>query len=124
MGKNKPQSGKGLESLGALFNLDPDSVSDEPLEIEENNDEQIDPSKIDLRVSLDKKGRNGKAVTLITGFGDLHEDDLRDLAKTLKTKCGVGGSSKDGEIVIQGDHVQKVMNLLKDEGFKVKRSGG
>ena len=84
----------------------------------------VDPSAIDLRVSLDKKQRKGKAVTLITGFGDLHIDDLKDLAKTLKSKCGVGGAAKDGEIIIQGDHVQKVIGLLRDEGFKVKRTGG
>lgn len=123
MEKDKPKSVKGLESLGALFNVEPSSDA-EPLEELEENVEQVDASKIDLRVSLDKKQRNGKAVTLVTGFGDLHEDDIADLAKTLKQKCGVGGGSKNGEILIQGDHVNKVMDLLKEEGFKVKRSGG
>lgn len=123
MGKDKPKSVKGLESLGALFNVEPSSNS-EPLEELEENAEQVDASNIDLRVSLDKKQRNGKAVTLVTGFGDLHEDDIADLAKTLKQKCGVGGGAKNGEILIQGDHVIKVMDLLKQEGFKVKRSGG
>lgn len=123
MSKDKPKTVKGLDSLASLFNIDPNEVSNEPLETEDDT-ELISASKFDLRVSLDRKNRNGKAVTLVTGFGDLHEDDVKDLAKMLKSKCGVGGSSKDGEIVIQGDHVQKVMALLKDEGFRVKRSGG
>lgn len=124
MSKEKPKTLKGLDSLGSLFNIDPTTISDEIPQEAEGTGEEIDASKIDLRVSLDKKNRKGKAVTLITGFGDLQEDDLKDIAKMLKARCGVGGSSKDGEIVIQGDHVQKVMGLLKEEGFRVKRSGG
>mgnify|MGYP000604451522 CR=1 FL=1 len=123
MSKNKPQKAKGLDSLSSLvFSTEPSSQ----MESEESVDEfdSVDPSAIDLRVSLDKKQRKGKAVTLITGFGDLHIDDLKDLAKTLKAKCGVGGAAKDGEIIIQGNHVQKVIGLLKHEGFKVKRTGG
>jgi translation initiation factor 1 len=121
MGKNKPQTHKGLESLGALFNVEP---SDDDLQEEIEDVHEVDAGKFDLRVRLDKKARNGKAVTLITGFGDLHEDDISDLAKMLKSKCGVGGGAKNGEILIQGDHVNKVIDLLKQEGFKVKRSGG
>ena len=125
MSKNKPQKGKGLESLSSLvFSTAPDVPTYSEATESEAGLEGIDPSAIDLRVSLDKKQRKGKAVTLITGFGDLHIDDLKDLAKTLKSKCGVGGAAKNGEIIIQGDHVQKVIGLLKDEGFKVKRSGG
>ena len=123
MSKNKPQKAKGLDALGSLvFSTEPDR----PVASEETESEfdGIDPSAIDLRVSLDKKQRKGKAVTLITGFGDLHIDDLKDLAKTLKSKCGVGGAAKDGEIIIQGDHVLKVIEMLKDQGFKVKRTGG
>lgn len=123
MSKNKPQKAKGLDSLASLvFSTEPDR----PTETEENETEfdDIDPSAIDLRVSLDKKQRKGKAVTLITGFGDLHIDDLKELAKSLKSQCGVGGAAKDGQIIIQGDHVQKVIGLLQDEGFKVKRTGG
>ena len=121
MGKNKPQTHKGLESLGALFNVQPsaDEAQDEIEEVTE-----VDAGKFDLRVRLDKKARKGKAVTLVTGFGDLHTDDIEDLSKMLKSKCGVGGGAKNGEILIQGDHVNKVMDLLKKEGFKVKRSGG
>ncbi|MFM1875148.1 MAG: hypothetical protein RL266_885 [Bacteroidota bacterium] len=124
MDKKKPKTLLGLDSLGALLNTglpDGPDPKDEPWTEQSN---LVDASKIDLRVTLDKKQRNGKHVTLVTGFGNLHEDDVADLAKMLKSKCGVGGSSKNGEIMIQGDHVQKVMDLLKAEGFKVKRSGG
>ena len=124
MSKNRPQKAKGLESLGSLvFSTEPDR----PMDAQEPESESfsgIERSAFDLRVSLDRKQRKGKAVTLVTGFGELHIDDLKDLAKMLKSKCGVGGAAKDGEIIIQGDHVQKVMELLKDEGFKVKRTGG
>ena len=122
MAKDKPKKLNALESLGALFNVKPSEESIDELNQEEV--EEIDSSKIDLRVQLDKKQRKGKAVTLVTGFGDLHEDDITDLAKMLKSKCGVGGGAKNGEILIQGDHVTKVISLLKEEGFKVKRSGG
>jgi translation initiation factor 1 len=123
MSKNKPKTSKGLDSLSSLVF----STANEPVneqESEQDEFEEIDPSSIDLRLSLDKKQRNGKAVTLITGFGELHQDDVKDLAKTLKSKCGVGGAAKDGEIIIQGDHVIKVMEILKQQGFRVKRSGG
>jgi len=124
MGKNKPKTVKGLEALGALFNIDPDSQTASGHEEAEEQQETVSPDRIDLRVRLDRKQRKGKAVTLITGFGDIHPDDIADLAKKLKSRCGVGGGAKNGEILIQGDHVEKVIGLLKEEGFKVKRSGG
>jgi translation initiation factor 1 len=77
-----------------------------------------------LRVQIDRKQRGGKEVTLITGFIGT-EEDLETLGKTLKTKCGVGGSAKDGEIIIQGNQVEKVLTILIELGYKnSKKSGG
>jgi translation initiation factor 1 len=76
-----------------------------------------------LRVSIDRKQRKGKEVTLITGFIG-SEDDLNLLGKELKQKCGVGGSVKDGEIIIQGNHAKKILELLLKQGYKAKQIGG
>lgn len=75
-----------------------------------------------LIVKIDKKQRGGKVVTLVQGFVG-SPDDLKDLGKMIKTKCGVGGSQKDGEIIIQGDFKEKIYQILLDHNYKVKKSG-
>ena len=89
----------------------------------QSESETIESSKQLLYVELDKKARGGKKVTLVSGFIGM-ESDLKDLGKTLKSKCGVGGSAKDSEILIQGDHRAKVVGILEGLGYRVKRRGG
>jgi translation initiation factor 1 len=85
--------------------------------------ETLPPQEQLLYVSVDRKNRGGKEVTLVENFVG-SPDDLNDLAKTLKSKCGVGGSAKDGQIIIQGNFKQKVADLLAQLSYKVKLKGG
>ena len=103
--------------LGVVFSTNPDFAYEQEEDIEEAT---LEPSKQNLIVTIDRKARGGKQVTLITGFIGTSED-LADLGRTLKVKCGVGGRAKNGEITIQGDFRDRVVNLLKDMGYKAKR---
>ena len=90
---------------------------------EDVSEKTLDPDAQKLYVSIDRKKRAGKEVTLVEGFiGDA--DDLKDLAKFLKSKCGVGGAAKNGEILIQGNFKDKVYDLLISKNYSVKKKGG
>ena len=101
------------DRLNVVYSTNPDYQYES---IEKEEAETLPKNQQKLRVSMEKKGRGGKTVTLIRGFIGT-EDDLKELSKLLKTKCGVGGSSKDGEIIIQGDFKQRIIDLLKAEGY-------
>jgi|SRR5690606_17401135 len=107
---------KKFSSLsGLVFSTNPEMMkADEP-----ENTLTLPPEKQNLKVQLDRKQRAGKTVTLISGFIG-QEEDLQALGKQLKTKCGAGGSVKDGLILIQGDYLQKVIQWLQDWEYKAK----
>lgn len=112
MAKNL-KSNDWKERLNVVYSTNPDFR----YETEENEEQPtLPPAQQRLRVQLDRKNRGGKVVTLVTGFTGT-EDDLKELGKFLKSKCGVGGSAKEGEIIVQGDFKQKVLELLKKEGY-------
>lgn len=103
--------------LGVVFSTNPDFKYTEVAEEEVVTPE---PSAQKLIVSIDRRNRGGKQVTLVSGFRGA-ENDLRELGRMLKVKCGVGGSAKDGEITIQGDFRDKVTALLREMGYNAKR---
>jgi len=117
MSKKKKNSFKNRE--GIVYSTNPDfnyfeglkDMLDTPQNEEQN-----------LLVRIERKGRGGKVVTIVEGFVG-SDNELKELSKMLKNKCGVGGSQKDGEIIIQGDVKDKVFNILSENHYKVKKSG-
>lgn len=101
------------DRLNIVYSTNPDFKYETD---EEENTETLDKKQQRLRVNIEKKGRGGKTVTLITGFVG-NDNDLKELGKLLKTRCGVGGSAKDGEIIIQGEFKQRIIDILKAEGY-------
>lgn len=104
--------------LGVVFSTDPDYIYEEQEEKEQA--ETLPPEKQKLTVIIDRRNRGGKQVTLVSGFTG-SDEDLAELGKTLKVKCGVGGTAKNGEITIQGDLRDKVTALLNSMGYKARR---
>lgn len=101
------------DRLNVVYSTNPDYSYEN---MEEEEAATLPKNQQKLRVSIEKKGRGGKTATLVRGFIGT-ENDLKELGKTLKTRCGVGGSVKDGEILIQGELKQRVIDLLKAEGY-------
>ena len=107
------------QRLGMVYSTNPDFqyTTDEPEQAE-----TLPPAQQNLRVWLDRKQRGGKQVTLVKGFVG-SEEDLAELGRMLKSRCGVGGSAKDGEIIIQGDFRDRIVDILTREGYKAKKAG-
>lgn len=109
---------KKKKKIGVMYSTNPDFKFDN-----EQTEETLVPSEQHLEVWIDRKQRGGKTATLVKGFVG-EEADLKALGKLLKSKCGVGGSAKDGEIIIQGNVRDKVIKILDTEGYNSKRVGG
>ena len=108
------------DRLNVVYSTNPD------FQYQQTEQEEVmtlPPQQQKLRVSLDRKNRGGKTVTLITGFIGT-EEDLKALGKLLKGSCGVGGTAKDGEIIIQGDFKQRIIDLLKAKGYSQTKGVG
>ena len=99
--------------IGVVYSTNPD------YEYSDHSQEESDTlpkNQQKMRLNMERAGRGGKTVTLVKGFVG-SEEDITALSKLLKQKCGVGGSVKDGEIIIQGDHRQRLIEILKKEGY-------
>lgn len=107
------------DRLGVVFSTNPDFAYNTN---EESEPETLAPAKQNLKVWLDRL-KGGRVATVVRGYVG-SADDLAELGKELKKSCGVGGTAKDGEIIIQGDHRDRVVELLIAAGYKCKKSGG
>lgn len=112
-GKEERKEVERKKRVGVVYSTNPDygyteDVEEEPTTLPKNQQK--------LRLSMERTGRGGKTVTLVKGFVG-SDEDMQALCKLLKQKCGVGGSVKDGEIIIQGDHRQRLVEVLKNEGY-------
>ena len=106
---------KNKNKVGIIYSTNPDYQY--AYEDEEEIIETLPPAQQKLHVKMERSGRGGKTVTLVEKFVGT-EEDLNALGKTLKSKCGVGGSVKDGQVIIQGDFRERIIAILKDLGYK------
>ena len=106
------------DKLSALTGVPVPEVTEKDIYEEEDDDQikTLPPKQQKLRLAMERAGRGGKTVTIIRGFVG-SEEDMNALCKLLKQKCGVGGTAKDGEIIIQGDHRPRLLEILKNEGY-------
>lgn len=112
-GKEKKADVERKKRVGVVYSTNPDFEYDDTQEAEA---ETLPRQQQPLRLNMERAGRGGKTVTLVKGFVG-SEADLNALCKLLKQKCGVGGAAKEGEIIIQGDHRQRLLEILKKEGY-------
>lgn len=104
------------DNRGFVYSTDPDFKFEE----QDQQTDTLPPQQQKLKIRLDAKQRGGKAVTLVEGFSG-KEEDLQDLGKKLKAFCGTGGTAKDGEVIVQGDQRDKVLQWLLKQGYKLAK---